>query len=51
MSWPLGPWPLSSFLISMKGNVLQHHPRLIIAKLIGGLVLVSIERQETDLAL
>lgn len=33
-SWLLGCWALSSSLISVKGNVPQDHPRLIIAKLI-----------------
>lgn len=26
------PWSLSSFLVSVEGNILQHHPTLIITK-------------------
>lgn len=36
VSWLPGPWPLSSFLVSVEGNILQGHPTFIIAKHIWG---------------
>lgn len=40
ISWLPLSWPLSSFLVSVEGKVLQGHPRFVIAKQIGDLALL-----------